>query len=165
MNIHDLQNLSEAEFDDELNERFGDIETFRVFLDPSIIRRTAQYLRRLRDIIDAQLVRYGGGESDDPTWESRTHALRARISSRLHEAQYGIREMDAVTALGDGTSNARKWRAFAHQIIEVILKEEKEGGAYWPELDEIPVPFGDLSARQWVARRLEKNPKRAGVNA
>ncbi|MET4703094.1 hypothetical protein [Frigoribacterium sp. UYMn621] len=160
--IDDIQNLSETEFDDELDDSIRLIEDFRVFLHPNVIKQTAEYLRNLRDIIDGQLLRHGPAglePSDDPTWERRTKGFRGLISSRLHMAQGRIREMANQEGVGSDTAKSREWKRFAHRLAEIVDRLDPF------ELDLVDVPFCDLSAGEWLDRRLQKQPKRTGVNA
>jgi hypothetical protein len=155
--IDEIRGLNDEEFDDELGDAVREIEDFRVFLDPAVILRTAEFLRNLRDVLDGQLLRYnskGLTPSDDPTWEPRTKGFRGLISSRLHMTQYRIREMEP-----SDTKNSREWKRFAHRLAEVVNRLDPD------ELQFVDVPFCDLDAAEWLDRRLEKEPLRTGANA
>jgi hypothetical protein len=155
--IDEIRGLNDEEFDDELGDAVREIEEFRVFLDPSVIQRTAEFLRNLRDVLDGQLLRRSSNgltPSDDLTWERRTKGFRGLISSRLHMTQYRIRELEP-----SDTGKSREWKRFAHRLAEVIDRLDPD------ELQFIDVPFCDLDAGAWLDRRLEKEPLRTGVNA
>lgn len=161
MNVHDLEDLSTPEFNDELSQEFRNLDDFWVFLEPTIVRRTAEYLTLLRDTVDGQLLAHGGVKPGEPDWGLRTKGFRGLVTSRLHMAQGRIRTAEAKDG---GTNTGRQWKRTLHRLVELLLVDERDGGE-WPELDDILTPFGDISLRDWVERRLEKDPTRTGVNA
>lgn len=150
-----LMELGELDFDDALGDSLNTLARFAPFLEPGVIHRTVENLGSTRDAIDAQLVRWGDGKSDDPEWESKAKSRRALVSSRLHTAQARVRKSDV-----NKNFQISQWKRFAHRLAEALNSSNNDIA-----LDDIQAPYGDITAGEWLDRRLEKNPKRTGVNA
>lgn len=161
MNTDDLRNLSDAEFGDELSGSYQYRPNFLPFLEPELLDRTIIFLNVLRDSLDLQLLKHGTGEGVDENWKGRITYTREKVSSRLHEAQGRRRAMrDSL----HGSASAKEWRLVLHKLVQATLDDEEEYGEF-PELDEVRIPGGELTLRQWYARRIEKDPSRLELAA
>ncbi len=167
LTTQELKDLSIEDYADEIQGTLGNIEKFLPFTEGPVLTRTLDYLEQLEDSLASQLEEWGSDTESpdyDPDWVKRTRGFRALVVSRIRlvKRRLGVPAAPAAPGESNGRiSEQRAWKRFAHILCEALDKYEEAN----LELDVIDVPFGDLTARQWLARRLEKEPLRTGANA
>lgn len=164
----DIALMDADQFNAAIEVSVGSVERLEPFLAPINLERTLAWLIALSENLGRQLDRWGDAKKE---WYDKTVYYRSIIDARIATAdrrrRVGIAKEEIAAAEdeqipGNATNSAIK--RFAHQLIEVMLSDEEDGGR-WDVLDNMVSPFGGLSPRDWVARRIEKDPTRTGVNA
>jgi hypothetical protein len=160
--------LDVADFASALNAVIGDMKGLEPFLEPGVLHSTHQHFITLLANVDRQLAQYSDGPTASPDWVRRTQGFRALILSRVRMIERRVLSGDrrVQRESGDLTGREREseWKRFAHRLIEAMLEDEVDNDTF-NALDDLEAPFGGLTAREWVARRIEKVPSRTGDNA
>jgi len=148
INADTLTRLDEDEFADELNEHLGFNDTgWNAFLDHRVVRRTGEALEELTTKVETQIRAHEAETSEEHfVWERKAKNFKSLVDLRLRKARREIYLMEGSTE-----QRMKAWKAFAHELVDTI--EDSDLNA---ELDEIVVPLGNLTARQWRDRRNEK---------
>lgn len=147
MNIN-LNNLDDDEFLDEVGEHLGwDDPDWASFCDGDVIRRTGEALEVMEVRVMQQLTAREGDEStENQAWRRKAKNFHSLVSLHLRQVRRRIHEIDAREQ-----SNARHWKAFAHSLVDILDDSDMSD-----TLDDIIIPIGGLTARQWRDRRVEK---------
>jgi hypothetical protein len=156
----DLIAMSDEDFERKLAENLGNKLEFAKFITPPVVDATIDWITNRIDSVDAQLARYSNASNADPNWEQRTAGFRRLLVSRLATAERRVH--------AEPTSNAdreRVWKEFAHQLAGAMVNDESDIGETFDALDTIRAPYGEITAREWLARRMEKDPTRVLVAA
>lgn len=137
-----LDELDDEEYSDEMQHSLGDDIRWAPFKETSRLERTLSALEVLSASLTDQILRHGEGENVNREWLGRARGLRGIVLARVRQ----------VTRLeASHTARERMWKAFAHDLCEIVEDSDLDY-----ELDELDAPFGDITARQWVARRRVK---------
>jgi hypothetical protein len=122
------------------------------FQSEALITRTENALVDALWQVDIHIQQQAEDPSCPPERYKRSQNFRLLILSAIDITE---RRRDYYSA-NKGAANAlRAWRAFAHELADII-----EDGADAYELDEVEIPFGGLTARQWLEVRRVKDPSR-----
>jgi hypothetical protein len=163
MNTEELKALSYADFVDQIEGHLGSLDELRPFLEKDILPRTLEYAEELNDSLEAQLEAWADPNQPDynADWVKRTRGFRSLVQSRIKLLKRSLGTPQQGELGQSHTQELKAWKRFAHQLCEV-LDDYDEANL---ELDVINVPYCNMTARAWLARRLEKDPLRTGVNA
>lgn len=121
------------------------------FMAPANIHRTAAVLEDRIDQIEQQLEKWEGDPSTVVEWVVRARNFLRFLETTLNRVE---RRMESLAS--NNTTRFSEWKDFSHALCDIIADSDLDA-----ELDDITIPVGDLTARQWVARRIEKDPSRA----
>lgn len=153
LDVNTLENLSDEEFADELSENLGRDSNWPTFLENAVVRRTGEALEEMQVDVENQIRKHEGKPDTDMDWLRRASNFHGTVTMRLRQARRVIRGLDAKA-----NASVSHWKNFAHELVNII--EDSDLNA---ELDDIMIPIGGLTARQWRDRRVEKEPQRANV--
>ena len=156
LTTEELLELTDDEFNDELGGSFGSLAEMKPFLDDRVNQRALEYLLDVRDRVDSQLAKYSDGPTADPDWVRRTTGFRSLVEGkvRLVQGRVGGKESGHIGAKND----ASQWKNLAHQLA--VLVRDSDDPETYEALDAVITPFSGLTARQWLQRRIEKDPTR-----
>lgn len=139
LTLAELATLDPIEYTAVVKSSLRYDELWVELLHPVLVERTRLSLTRMIESVDRQRERIGG---TDPAWTKRAMVLRNAAKDR----------MDAMPPPSGGTSStkeARAWRAFSAKLARELAKSDPA------VLDELKVPYGGLSAAQWLYQRGE----------
>lgn len=121
------------------------------FVAPQNIDRTAAVLEDRIVQIEQQLERYEADPSSSESWVMKARNFLTFLRSTLNRVERRMESLERNAA-----TRLSKWKEFAHELCDIIAESDLD-----EELDDLQIPVGELTARQWVARRVEKDPSRA----
>lgn len=156
-----LEDLDYDDFVEQIEGTLGNTDNFAPFLAPEVLPKTLDYLEQLRDSLESQLETWTPETPNfDADWAKRTQGFRSLVLTRTKLVK---RRLGLEVAHPGVSRNVElsAWKRFAHRLCEVLDDYEEAS----LELDVLEAPFGGLTARQWLARRIEKDPERTGANA
>ncbi len=154
--VSELMEMGSRDFEEAVTEDLRVTGDWRgPFMQSETIDRTRSALSGIILSVARQLEKYSDSDESDEGWSARTESFKAFLENTLKTVDRRI------ASLTNGIGNKeRAWRAFAHELCEIIEESNLD-----QELDDSIIPFGDLTARQWLARRREKDPSRLRVAA
>jgi hypothetical protein len=122
------------------------------FQQPSLIQRTLTQLTVHFNECERRL----DARREDPNVPIERIEAGERFLDIL-DATIGIVEKRITTPRVNPVNERtlRAWRDFAHRLCDIVVDSDLEF-----ELDNVRTPFNQ-TAREWVARRVEKDPSRA----
>ena len=150
LTTEELMELTDEEFNDELGDSFGSLAEMKPFLDDRVNRRALEYLNDVLDRVDSQLAKFSDGPTADPDWVKRTKGFRNLVDSKMRLVQGRV----SPTSKNDAT----QWKLLAHKLA--VLVRDSDDPETYGALDAVITPFSGLTARQWLQRRIEKDPTR-----
>ena len=152
LDISTIESLGYDEFYDELGENLSRDSNWPLFLKGSVVRRTGEALEEMQTDVENQIRKHEGREDEEhQDWERRARNFHATVTMRLRQARRIIRDLDAKAS-----ATVSHWKAFAHKLVDAL---DDSDSSY--VLDDIIIPIGGLTAREWRDRRVEKDPSRA----
>jgi len=148
-----LSELSDAEFEDELNECLFIDEAWATLLEPDICRRTLAATLKLRADIDSQVMSLSKPKrgSSDAEYMRYRHARGFLIKVQVRQSEVaGIVKAINRKESASVEANQRKWGMFTQQLAESLAKSDMSH-----VLDELCID-GDLTAAQWLGLRKQQ---------
>ena len=152
LTTEELLDLSREEFDDELAGSLGSLAEMEPFLDDRVNQHTLEYLVNVRDRVDSQLNQFSTGPTSDPNWVQRTQGFRRLVDSKVRLVE------GRISRKGSIKTDIAQWKQLAHNLA--VLVRDSEDPETYEALDAVITPFSGLTARQWLQRRIEKDPTR-----
>lgn len=131
--------LTGDEFHDWISKNLNYKNDWSTLLVAAHLPRTVDSVEGLIDSLERQLDEHLG---KDETWDRRTKNMLKMAEGRLRQTERHA---------GSGTRQLSAVKDFAAELCEII--EDSDLSA---ELDLTDFPFGDITAREWLARRREK---------
>ncbi|GAB2699377.1 hypothetical protein BKA24_001793 [Microbacterium marinum] len=120
------------------------------FMDSSLIHRTESSLVGRMGRVEASIRRL----AEDPLCDAIRYG-KARSFHRMLQIAVERTERRIAHEAGGGQGWIRAWKEFANR-----LADELENSDAAEALDEIVIPIGNLTARQWLDSRRLKDPSR-----
>jgi hypothetical protein len=142
--IEDLASLDGRGYMDQIKSRLRDDEAWEVLLNPVLIERTRWGLNRLIESITEQKVRAEERGTVGAAWLKGVNSLQRLARGRLET----LAPQEPVQR--SSGREARAWRAFSARLARALDAGDPTA------LDRLQVPYGGLTAREWLAAREEK---------
>lgn len=149
--VEELLAISDGDFRAEATE---DLEYTGAhsspFQDPQVIRRTLTSLIDSLWFVDASVRKQAVDPRVDATKYERTLAFRRHLLSVID-----ITERRAEWAAGPTARQISAWKQLLHDLLDAL-----DGGPEEWVLDDLKIPFDNLTLRAWREIRRVKDPRR-----
>lgn len=144
LTVPELAALDARGFAEQVKTRLRDDRAWVMMLEPVLVDRTRLVLANLIESIDWQKVRAANGAPPDPSWLRNIDKLRGYAKKRLDAMP------PSTMRVVSSSKEARAWRAFSARLARAL-------GILDPvALDRLRTPYGDMTAREWLAAREGK---------
>lgn len=152
--MSNLLDLDDEDFTAALKHALWKDQRWQPFLADDVVDRAYETSRDLLATLNVQLS--SQDRKQDPDWTARTKSLCTRLMWRIGQLKLRIKELNAAES---ATLDAyeRKWSTVAYDLASAL---EQSLDDYI--LDELFLPDGSMSIRQWLeARRTQQQAKQA----
>jgi len=142
LTLEELSAISGRQYIDEVKSRLRSDTQWLVMLNPAIVEHTRWALNRIMKSIDEQRERVGSDGNAE--WFRSTTALHKLCQRRLFAMAPPAASRNRET---------RDWKEFSARLAYLV------DGADSKALDNVKVPYGNITAREWLEARNEKRRK------
>lgn len=144
LSVSELAALPIRDYANELRVRLRREEAWAVLLDPTLIERTRHALTRIIASIDVQRLNAAQKGTTTPEWLRSINSLQQWSRERLEALPAPQSAPVSVSR------EARLWRALAAELAHALACGDLDA------IDRVKTPFGNLTARQWISARADK---------
>lgn len=151
--MNDLADLNDEDFQLALKHALWKENRWQAFLADDVVDRAYEASRDLLATINVQLT--SSDAMFELEWVTRAKNLRKRLMWRIGQLKIRIKELNAAeTATVE--AKEKKWSVLAQSLAEAI-----EASLDDYVLDEMRMPDGSITIREWLELRREQQRAKA----